>query len=137
MSKKTVKTVLRKNNLYDENLGKIDYHMNILNSDAKRLISKISGEGIFADVEKLSELEKAKLLLKLIKKCDANSEEYDEDLDKEMTRFGLELNDNISIGKTPSKWNNGGMFEDDGFGFGTEPTSIYDDYMDSESGFSR
>ena len=69
-------------------------------------------------------------MLELFRKCDYEDPMYDQKIDEEITRIGLyldiphhDVNHNI--------WNNG-MFYDDGFGFGTRPTDIYDDFIDSE-----
>ncbi len=103
MDKKRVKTILSQNNIDDKDLVRIDYHMNILSSNAENLIKKLTSEGIISDVEEMSELEIAKLLANLIKKCDISSENYDRKLDEEMTKFGLRLEEKASRAKTHRK----------------------------------
>ena len=99
MNKKRVKTVLSQNNMDDRDLYRIDYHMDILNSNAEDLINKLTSKGIIPEKEDLSEPEMAKLLASLIKKCDIVSENYDRKLDEEMTKFGLKMDEEKSIKK--------------------------------------
>ena len=136
MSKK-VKAILNENNMLNETIMKTNYHMNILNADIDILLNKLSREGLVSLKEGMTEEEVAELLVSLIDKCNMENELYDKELDEEMTRIGLGLNEQISTRNTPNKWDNGGMFHDDGFGVGSELTSSYEDYMDSQGGFSR
>ena len=99
MNKKRVKTVLSQNNMDDRDLYRIDYHMDILNSNAEDLINRLTSKGIIPENEDLSEPEMAKLLASLIKKCDIVSENYDRKLDEEMTKFGLKMDEERSIKK--------------------------------------
>ena len=127
---KTVKEILTKNNLYSDEIAKIAYHTNALNIEADTLLRKLKMEGVIPEFGELSELEVSNLLANLIKSCDQESPTFDRAVYEEMMRIGSGLDNTVSRGGNPSKWNNGGMFHDDGFGFGTEPTSIDDDYRD-------
>ena len=93
MDNRRVKTILSQNNIDNRDLYRIDYHMDILNSNAEDLINKLASKGIISTTEDLSEPEMAQLLANLIKKCDIVSENYDRNLDVEMTKFGLKQND--------------------------------------------
>lgn len=121
---KTVKELLKRYKLYTDQIKNINYHLNIMWCEARILLHRVTGQMIS------NEEDLAKILYNLILKCDANNPNYDAKLDEEMTRRGNST-DKFYGGKNHNKWNNG-LFEDDGFGFGTEITSIYDDYQDSD-----
>lgn len=126
-----IENLLKKYGLYSEEIKNIDFHMNILKSDAKELVARLSRDGLVSLEIELTEEELAKLILELMLKCDVNNPNYNTKLDEEMTRIGMKT-DHFLGGHNKNIWNNG-FFEDDGFGFGTEPTSIYDDYIDSQN----
>lgn len=118
-----VSDLLRKYNLNTKQVYNILYHLNIGGCDSDLLVYSILKQS------NLSEEELAKTIYDLILKCDDSTVDYDKNLDEEITRFGTRASA-FNGGHCHNKWNNG-MFEDDGFGFGTEPTSLYDDYVDS------
>lgn len=120
----TVKDLLKKYKLYTTQIININYHLNVMWCEAQYLVFKVVG------LTGLTEEELAKVLYELILKCDSNNPNYDVKIDEEMTRRGNST-DVFYGGRNHNKWNNG-LFEDDGFGFGTEVTSIYDDYQDSD-----
>lgn len=122
-NKQKVRDVLRKNNLYTKQIENIIYHLNISNCSAEELLYSITQK------VGLSSEEIARELYDLIMKCDSNNKDYDYKLDEEMTRFGTRTSVFYG-GHCHNKWQTG-TFEDDGFGFGTEITSLYDDYIDS------
>ena len=125
-NKITVHKLLNKYNLYTKQIGIVIYHLNIKNCNASDLVYT------FTKKSGLTEEEMGKEICNLIIRCDENSKSYDSKLDEEITRYGTRSNVFYG-GHNKNIWNNG-MFEDDGFGFGTEPTSIYDDYIDSDYG---
>ena len=88
MNNKRVKTILDQNNIEDRDLERIDYHMGILNSSVEGLIKRLKNEEMIPEIEKMSELELAKLLAELIRACDIGSEKYNRELDVIMTEFG-------------------------------------------------
>ena len=120
-----VGNLLKKYNLYDERIKNINYHLDIFTLDAEYLVFKVLG------IKNLTEKELANILLELINKCDMKNPYYDAKIDEEMTRIGIGT-DKFYGGHNHNIWNNNN-FSDDGFGFGTEPTSLYDDYIDSQS----
>jgi len=117
--------LLRKYGLLSKEIVDINYHMNALHCDVKHLKS------IVPELFDKNGEELALCIKEIFDKCDSSNPEYDAKLDEEMTRMGLKT-DVFYPGYNHNKWNNG-MFEDDGFGFGTEPSSLYDDYIDSMS----
>ena len=122
----TVKDFLRKYNVLSKEISNVDFHMNLLNVDLEELKLRIP------ELKGKNDQEVLKYLSLIFKKCDSSSPEYDSKLDEEMVRIGLRT-DKFYGGHNNNIWNNG-MFHDDGFGFGAEPTSIYDDYTDNEAG---
>ena len=122
----TVSNLLNKYDLYTKQVVNVIYHLNIRSCNASEFVYT------FTKKSNLTEEEMAKEIYNLIIRCDENSKSYDSKLDEEITRYGTRSNVFYG-GHNKNIWNNG-MFEDDGFGFGTEPTSIYDDYIDSDYG---
>lgn len=120
-----VKDFLRKYNVLSKEISNVDFHMNLLNVDLEELKRRIP------ELKDKNDQEVLKYISLIFKKCDSSSPEYDSKLDEEMVRIGLRT-DKFYGGHNNNIWNNG-MFHDDGFGFGTEPISIYDDYIDNEA----
>ncbi|MBQ6546853.1 MAG: hypothetical protein IJL74_02510 [Bacilli bacterium] len=123
---KTVKTILKNNNMYSDELKKLDYHMRILDVDANELLSKLLVEGFVPKTDELSEQEIATALLTLIKNCDVESETYDRSLDEEMIRIGLGLKNDFSKDRDES-------YLDDN----ADLMDSYEAFMDHQSGLSR
>ena len=128
-----VKDLLGKYGLLDKNILLLGDSLGVLSKEAEYLLLKLFMCGLIKmppELSKSNELEIAALISELIKKCDADSADFDENLYIEMNRIGFKT-DKFYGGHNHNKWNTG-TFEDDGFGFGTEPLSLYDDYVDSE-----
>jgi len=118
-----VREFLIKNNVLNQEIGNVDFHMNLLNIDLDELKRRIP------KLKEKNEQELLDYIIQIYKKCDSSNPEYDTNLDEQMVKIGLRLFDTIPGPYNRNKWNTG-LFEDDGFGFGTEPTSLYDDYID-------
>ena len=125
-----IKNLLKKYGLYSGKISEINYHLNILDYNAEQLVMRLARNGLIVLPQNLSEEVLVKIVLDLILKCDINNPDYDPKIDEEMIRIGMKT-DQFYGGHNHNIWANG-MFHDDGFGFGTEPTSIYDDYIDSD-----
>ena len=69
-------------------------------------------------------------ILGIYKKCYGSNPEYDGEFDMEMVILGLKMDEPYG-GHNHNIWNNG-MFEDDGFGFGNEPVTMYGDYIENQ-----
>ena len=121
-----VRDLLNKQNLITKKIINIDYHMSLLRYDVDELKIRIP------ELKEKSEQEIIDFILDLYDKCDSTSPNYDAQFDEQITRMSLKA-DVFAGGHNHNIWNNG-TFHDDGFGFGSEPTSIYDDYVDSMSG---
>lgn len=121
----TVKDLLKKKDLITKEIINIDYHMEFLKCDIKELKEKMP------ELREKTDEDLAYYIVDMYHKANASSENYDPELDEEMTRIGLKTND-FHDGKKCNKWNTG-MFEDDGFGFGNTVTDLYDDYIDAEN----
>ncbi len=126
---KRVVDLLKERQLLNDEIADVNYHMNLLSCNVDYLNTKIPS--LFDKDDN----EIANFVVDVFTKCDARHESYDPKIDETMTRIGLKT-DVFYPGKNPNLWNNG-MFHDDGFGFGTEATSIYDDYIDSMSNDDR
>ena len=124
-----VKDILKAYGLYNDELARINYHLNIFGCDLKTLITKLSKNGIMVTSKNITEEEMAYIIEDLIRKCDMNNPEYDSKIDEEMTRIGHKT-DQFDCSHKCSKWNNG-MLSDDGYGTGSEIMDIYDSCVDS------
>lgn len=127
MEKNKIKVIdlLKKYNLYTKKILDINFHLNILNTEANLLVLRIKG------IKDLEEKDLAVIILDMILKCDQTNPEYDQKLDLEMTRFGLKT-DKFYGRHHHGPWVNE-TFEDDYFGFGTSPVKDYDDLVDLEN----
>ncbi len=128
-----IRTLLEKNGLYYEGLKVVDYHMNILSKDTATLLARLVKEGLIEIPNDITQKQLAELMLGLIQKCDANNPNYDSKIDEEMTRIGnyTDREQYVNIIHTSSRNNNGGLYEDDESGYGTDLTSLYEDLRDS------
>ena len=120
-----VREFLKQNNVLNEEIKNVDFHMNLLNMNLDDLKSKIP------ELKDKSNIEILNYITMIFKKCDSLNPEYDSQLDTDMVRIGLKT-DQFYVGHNYNIWNND-TFTDDGFGLGTEFTSMYDDYIDSEN----
>lgn len=120
MKEVNVKKLLKKYDLYDKSIASIDYHMNVLDSDAVNLIARLEKDGYISDIDSKDMESIAKTLCSLIKSCDASKPNYNSKLDEEMIRYGLQT-DTIH-----AKKNRNELYSDDG----GELTSIYDKNID-------
>ena len=129
----TVKNLLKKYDFLDKEVVVLNNQLGILGHEANYLLLKLSRSGVItlpSNFSEISELEVATLILELIKRCDVNNPNYNKTIAEEMIRIGFETS-KFYGGHNHNKWNTG-TFQDDGFGFGTEPLSLYDDYIDSQ-----
>ena len=90
MSKKeNVKQLFDKYGLYQEEIGRINYHFNVLSCNVDELLTKLVKDDFINDTSDLPEEVVANVLLQIIKRCDQRNPEYSPKLDEEMTRIGL------------------------------------------------
>lgn len=122
-----IKYLLKKHDLYANDIKYWCIQLGINDYDVDDIIFRAIG----MDSKDLSSEEKAKLLLELISMCDSNNPNFDFQVYRNMSAINYETN-LYYPGHNHNKWNNG-LFGDDGFGLGTEITSIRDDYIDSQS----
>lgn len=115
-----VKDFLRKYNVLSKEISNVDFHMNLLNIDLEELKRRIP------ELKDKNDQELLKYVSLIFKKCDSLNPEYDSKLDEEMVRIGLRTDKFYGGHKN-------GLFEDDGFEFNAELTSIYDDYIDIDN----
>ena len=120
-----VKDFLSENNALSDEIRNVDYHMSLLYVDLDDLKNKIP------ELKDKNDQELLEYILWIYKVCNASDPEYDSEVDANMVRIGLKT-DVFPGGHSHNKWSTG-TFADDGYGFGDEPTSIYDDYVDSEN----
>lgn len=120
-----VDNLLKKYNLLDDSIKRIDYHMGVLSEDADDLVLKILNQ------KEVPEAELAVTIYTLILRCDSNNPEYSSILDEEMTRFGLKT-DKFDT-KPHSKWHYGTLYSDSDPGVSEMYTDMYDDYQDFQS----
>ena len=79
----TVRELLTKYKMLDDNIKRISFHLGVLSSDPKELVFRILKE------KEMKEPELAVAVFTLILRCDVNNPEYDAKLDEEMVRFCL------------------------------------------------
>ena len=79
----TVRELLTKYKMLDDNIKRISFHLGVLNSDPNELVFRILKE------KEMKEPELAVAVFTLILRCDVNNPEYDAKLDEEMVRFCL------------------------------------------------
>ena len=130
MKKVKVGDFLEKNGLINKKILILDYHLNILNYPLEDLVFKIIREGYLKKGANLNETELATAIYNLILKTDADSKDYDIKVDSFLANLGLRLNQRRGSSVVHNKWNTTGLMDDDGFGFGTEPTSLNDKEVD-------
>jgi hypothetical protein len=131
-AKKNIKDMSVKNFLGKdkcEALKGLNLHIGILKANIGDFISKMP------ELKNASPQELADFFATLPEKCNSESSEYDFKLYKEVARICLGSirgphNHNVFNTFNP---NGEGTFEDDHFGFGTNPTSLYDDFVDIEN----
>lgn len=111
-----IRKLLTKHGVMSEKIENIDYHMNLLQYDITVL------KNLFPDFKKTKEEEIVQFILEIFQKCDADNDKYDANLDEMITRYTLQT-DNIYGPRKTYKWDNGGLINDDGFGFGQDPFS--------------
>ncbi|MBQ2639709.1 MAG: hypothetical protein IJF92_02990 [Bacilli bacterium] len=126
-AKRTIKYLLQKNEMFSNKIIQIDKHLNILSMNPDYVIARFSRLGLINPEEELTDLDKAMLLDNLISMCDCDNKNYNYHIEDEFIRIGFKT-DQFETGHCHNKW--GSLMSDDYFGFGNEPTSLYDDYVD-------
>ena len=118
-----VRELLNSKHLMNKTIKEVDYHFHLLCREIKDL------EMLFPSIKGKSEDELVYFFLDIFDRCNSSSNNYDSNLDMEVTRFCL---------KTDKFGGNHEMdtFEDD-YDFGRKNSDIYDDYIDSQSGMMR
>ena len=125
--KRTIEMLLQKNQLLNDEIVEINKHLNILSTNPDYIIARFTRLGLIEHDENLTDLDKAMLMCNLINMCDSNKQYYNNHIEEEFIRIGFQT-DMFETGHCHNKW--GSLMSDDYFGFGNEPTSIYDDYVD-------
>lgn len=115
-----------------EALKGLNLHIGILRANIGDFISKMP------ELKNASPQELADFFTTLPEKCNSESSEYDFKLYKEVAQICLGSirgphNHNVFNAGPAFNPNDDGTFVDDDFGFGTKPTSLYDDFVDIEN----
>lgn len=134
--KNTVRELFRKYNKFSKEIDTINFHLNVLNCNVDDLLARLRKDNVIDVPKDIDEEKLSELIVRIIQRCNMDNPDYDSKLDEEMTRIGLKT-DAFYGGHNKNKWNNGGLFEDDYYGFGTSTSSSYDDYIDSMSGIDK
>ena len=96
--------------------------LNVSIASLRRVLPELNGK---------TELEILAAIKAIYRKCDSSSPEYDSELDQQMVRLGL------STDKFPHSYPGkniyGSLDSAPEQGIGDEMTSVYDDFVDSES----
>lgn len=118
-----IKDLLIKNKLITKRIQALDNHLRLLNRDVEELKMK------YPRLKNKSNEEISNYVVSIYNKCDATHPDFDSLIYEETLRFTLKTN-SFPGGRYPSGWNNE-LYIDDGYGFISESSSIYDDYIDS------
>ena len=116
----TVRELLTKYKMLDDNIKRISFHLGVLSSDPKELVFRILKERDMKDAEL------AVAVFTLILRCDINNPEYDAKLDEEMIRFCMKTDKIPSSNKHNSPGND--LYE-----MNEMLTDIIDDQVDFQN----
>ncbi len=125
-----IEKLLKKYELLDDNIKRIDYHMRVLWQDSKEISSKIFHRN------DLEEKELAVAIYSSILKCDYENPEYDKELDVEMTRFGAS-DFQYDKNRPQSPWTKSKMIDDSDYGVSKMFTDRVDDEMDFQNDYEH
>ena len=107
--KKTVRELFKKYKLFNKEISKMNFHLNVLCCNSEKLLKQLSDSGVIIISEEMEEKDVAVFLETLIEKCDMDNPNYDSVLDEEMTRIGMRTDRFYS--NNFSNWNDDEYFD--------------------------